>query len=231
MGRPDSTAVAALDADYLKPAFLAYLDIVGEPVRATTWPADLTFAGTGDPDLDGETFMALQGGIVDVGEVKFQEGGADTLTITLSGLILPDNDLLNIVNDEANWSGRVARLWQAIYNENDVRQGAFWNYYTGRMVGMPIVGDPGEQTIELTIETYLASLSSPSNRTYLDQEEFDPLDTSAEAAIALGNGTGGNGLTGGSGYGTPSGPYTPYYGPGGGGRGGGFHGTRGVQLY
>lgn len=212
MSRADATAVAALDAAYIKPAFLAYLDIVGDPVRATTWPADLVFAGTGDPDLDGHTFAALRADLIDVGEAKFQEGGSETLTITLSGLILPNNDLLNTLADEANWRGRVARLWQAVYNENDVRQGAFWNYYTGRMVDMPITGSPEQQIIELTIETYLASLSSPSNRTYLDQAEFDPLDQSAAAAIAIANGTGGNGLTGGGGYGSPGGGGVPDWG-------------------
>jgi len=204
MAGPDATAIAALDADYLKPAFVCYLDILGEPIRATTWPADLTFSGTGDPDLDGNTFEAIRGDVVKVGEVRNQEGGAETLTISLSGLILPDNDLLNALNDEANWRGRVIRLWQAIYNENDVQQGAYWNYYTGRMVDIPIVGDVGEQTIELQCESYLASLTSASNRTYLDQEEFDPLDFSAAAAIAIANGTGGNGLSGGYG-GVPGG--------------------------
>ena len=214
MSRADATAIAALDAEYIKPAFLAYLDIVGDPVRATTWPADLTFAGTGDPDLDGHTFFALAADLIDVGEAKFQEGGAETLTITLSGLILPDNDLLNIMANEANWRGRVARLWQAVYNENDVRQGAYWNYYTGRMVDMPITGSPDQQLIELTIETYLASLSAPSNRTYLDQQEFDPGDTSADAAVAIANGTNGVGLAGGGGYGAGM-----RYGNGGGFRG------------
>lgn len=196
--RPDSTAIAALDAEHIKPAFVGFLDILGNPVRATTWPANLTFAGTGDPDLDGHTFEALKPEFIDISEAKFQEGGGETVTAKLSGLILPDNDLLNIINDEANWRNRVARLWQAVYNENDVRQGAFWNYYTGRMVGMPITGDPGFQVIEVTIETYLAAMSGPSFRTYLDQGDFDPDDHSAEAAIAIANGTSGAGLFSGS---------------------------------
>lgn len=214
MAGPDATAIAALDAKLLRPAFIAYLDIVGDPVRATTWPADLTFAGTGDPDLDGHTFMALSGDIVEVGEVKFQEGGAETLTLSLSGLVLADNELLNLLNDESNWRGRVIRLWQAVYNEQDVRQGAFWNYYTGRMVDTPISGDPTRQTIEMQCETYLASLSTPSGRSYLDQGEFDPLDKSPEAAIAIANGVDAYGLTGGGGS-----RATPGGGGGGGGRG------------
>ncbi len=196
--RPDSTAIAAMDARYIKPAFLAYLDIVGDPLRATTWPANLTFAGDyPDPDMAGHTFVALQPDFIDISDVRFQEGGAETVTCKLSGLILPDNDLLNILNDEANWRGRPARLWQAIYNENNVQQGVFWNYYTGRMVGMPITGSPDLQVIELEIETYLASLSGPSNRTYLDQGEFDPGDESAAASIAIANGNSSGTLSGG----------------------------------
>jgi len=201
MSRADPTAVAALEGTFLKPAFLVYLDIDGDPLRSTTWPADLTFSATGDTDLDGFTFEALRADVLDVGEAKFQEGGAETLTITMSGLILPDNELLNLMADETRWRGRVARLWQAIYNQNNVRQGAFWNYYTGYMVDMPITGSPERQVIELTIETYLSALSAPSGRTYLDQHDFDPGDRSADAAIAIANGTGGAGLTGGGGYG------------------------------
>lgn len=199
--RPDAGTVAALEADYIKPAFLCYLDIVGDPLYATTWPADLMFpVDYADPDMAGKTFLALKPELITVSEVKFQEGGTETVTATLSGLILPDNDLLNILNDRANWWNRPARLWQAIYNEQDVRQGAFWNYYTGRMVGMPIVGSPDLQTVELTIESYIASTSGASNRTLLDQGDFDELDRSAEAAIAIANGTGGVGLAGGGGY-------------------------------
>lgn len=200
--RPDSAAVAALDADYIKPAFLCYLDIVGDPLYATTWPANLTFAADyPDEDMAGKTFLALKPELINISEVKYQEGGAETVTATLSGLILPDNNLLNILNNRANWWNRPARLWQAVYDETDVQRGAFWNYYTGRMVGMPISLDPNHQVIELVIESYLSSTTGASNRTLLDQADFDEQDRSAEAAIALANGTGGVGLAGGGGYG------------------------------
>ena len=192
MAGPDSTAVAALNATHIKPAFIAYLDIVGDPLRATTWPANLTFAGTGDPDIDGFTFEAIMADVGDISEVKNREGGSDTVTASLSGLILPDNDLLNIIGDRANWYGRVARLWQAIYDENDVQQGAAWHYYTGRMVNLAIRADPESQVILLSIESYLASLSEASGRTYLDQQYFDPDDLSARATVGSANGFGVN---------------------------------------
>jgi hypothetical protein len=39
------------------------------------------------------------------------------------------------------------------------------------------------------IESYLAALTSASNRTYLDQERYDAGDLSARAAIAIANGS------------------------------------------
>lgn len=219
VNRPDAEAVAALDAEHIKPAFFAYLDIVGDPLRATTWPADREFlpGQTGDPDLDGHVFHALRPELVDVSGVTAQEGGSDTVTASLSGLILPDSELLAVISNEANWKLRVARLWMAVHDENSVMHGAVWHYYTGRMVAMPISGSPESQTVEVTIEGYLASIRQASNRTLLDQGEFDPDDHSAEASIAIANGLTGAGLVGGGGGGG---------GIKGGGGGGGLDGSR-----
>jgi hypothetical protein len=194
--RPDNNAVAALNAEYIKPAFFAYLDVLGDPLRATTWPADRDFEGTGDPDLDGHRFHALRPELVDISGVTAEEGGTATVTASLSGLILPDTELLNTIANPANWRGRVARLWMGIHDENSQLHGAVWHYYTGRMVAMPISGNPETQTIEVQIEGYLASIRQASNRTYLDQAEFDPGDLSAEASIAIANGLTGTGLAG-----------------------------------
>jgi hypothetical protein len=183
MGRPDATALAALDLEYIKPAFFCFLDIVGDPVRATTWPANVTF-----PVVSGQTFSAVDPDFVDISEVKNQEGGSETVTASVSGLLLPDNELLNLIGDPANWRGRVARLWLGLYNEQNVQQGAVWNYYTGRMVSLEIRAAPDSQTIQISIENYLAALGGASNRTYLDQQLYDPDDLSAAAKIMAANG-------------------------------------------
>jgi len=190
MSGPDATARSFLDSrpDVIRPKFLCFLDIVGDPVRATTWPASLIMSSTGDVDLDGYTYTAIDPQFVSISPVTEQEGGSETVTATLSGLIGPDNDLLNIMGDESNWKGRSARLWQGVCNEEYVDQGAIWPYYTGRMNSLTIRGSASSQTISVEIETYIALLSPASNRTYLDQNLFDPLDTSAEAAIAIANG-------------------------------------------
>lgn len=201
MARPDATATEALGAQVVRPAFICWLDIIGDPVRATTWPADITFAGTGDADLDGFTFYAIDPTVTSISPVKHQDGGSETVTASLSGLILPDTDLLNIIGDEGNWLGRDARLWTALYNESNVQQGAVWNYHTGKMTALRIVGSAEKQLIEVSIETYLAAIAPPSNRTYLDQKHFDSGDDSAAASIAIANGVSGSnpGLPGGSG--------------------------------
>ena len=70
-----------------------------------------------------------------------------------------------------------------------------WNFYTGYMTVPKLVGDSNGQTIALTIENYLNYMSAASNRSYLNQSAYDPGDKSAEAAIAVANGTSGVGLS------------------------------------
>ena len=92
------------------------------------------------------------------------------------------------------------------------QRGAIQHYYTGYMVALKIGGSPASQTIEVSIETYLAAFAQASNRSYLDQELFDPGDLSARAAVAIANGVSGNPLV----SNTP----TPGNGAGAGGGGG-----------
>lgn len=190
--RPDAAASLVLDSEVVRPAFLVWLDFVGDPVRSTTWIADITLAGTGDADLDGYTFDALDPDLVSISDAINREGGSETVTARLSGLVGPNTDLLNIIGDVSKWRGRDARLWCIVHDEQYMRQGAVWAYYTGRMVSARIGGSADDQFVEVGIESYLATLTQASNRTYLDQAYFDPGDLSAECAISIANGdTGG----------------------------------------
>lgn len=187
--RPDDAANAALAAHVRRPVTFCFLDVGDEPIRVTNAPYPFTFTGTGDEDLDGHTFQAVDPRFVNVGPVKAKEGGTDTLTLQLSGLAGVDDDLMNDIGDRARWAGRDARLWRALLHPHDLtRIGAIWTYYTGYMSVPMIGGDRTSQTISLEIETYLAFFGQSSNRTYLDQRDFDPGDLSAELAIAIANG-------------------------------------------
>lgn len=187
--RPDAAAQAALAADVRRPFTVAFLDIVGDPIRVTDAPYGFTFTDTGDADLDGFTFEAVDPRVVSVGSVKAREGGTDTLTLSLSGLTSVDAATLEEIGDKAAWQGRVARLWKGMLDPADLtRIGAVWTYYTGYMAVPKVVGDSKSQTILLDVESYLGFFSQASARSYLDQARFDPGDHSAELAIAIANG-------------------------------------------
>lgn len=193
----DSTAKAQLDAEIIKPRWYAWLDIIGDPVRATTAPANVLFPNTvTDPDLKGQLFVAYRPEVVNISEVKHQKGGAGQVVASLSGLILPDNQLLNLLANPVNWQGRIARLWMGIHDQTGVQKGAVVAYYGGFMSSLEIHGQPDSQTIECTIESFPASWSRASGRTYMSQSKYDPNDLSAAAALAAANG-GTSGLSGG----------------------------------
>lgn len=186
--RPDAVANAALAAHVRRPINIAFLDIAGEPVRVTDGPYHLTFAGTGDEDLDGHTFQALDPSVVSVGKVRAKEGGSDTVTLTLSGLAGIDDDVMTQIGNKAAWAGRDARIWKAMLDPVQLtRIGAIWCYHTGYMSVPKITGDRTSQEISLDVESYLGFLTQASGRTYLDQSSFDAGDLSAELAIAIAN--------------------------------------------
>lgn len=217
MALPDATAGAQLASGFFDPWWIGFLDFDGDPVRVTTAPTSLAMSGTGDPDLDGHTFTAVSPSLVRVGDVRNAVGGSDTLTCLLSGIVGPDSDLLNTVGDTTLWRLRLARLWAIIHNQSGAQQGAVWNYYTGRMSALTIIGSPTEQTVRLDIENYLASLKRASGRTYLDQASFDAADNTAALTIGVANGT-------------LKGVVTAAYGAGFGGGAGGGRFDRNVNL-
>lgn len=193
MAGPDAAAMAALRS-YTTPVhavYIGYLDILGDPIRVTTAPYALTVGSgaTGDADLDGHTFSAIDPQFISVGSITMQEGGAETVTCQLSGLIGVDTTLLNQIGNKANWQGRVARLWQMQLDESLTQVGAIWPWFTGYMTVPKIIGDKSHQIIELEIESYLAFIRSASGRTYLNQADYDSGDLSAAASIACANGT------------------------------------------
>lgn len=207
----DTSARTAAAADVVAPAFFIFCDVLGDPVRATTFSPGITPAGTGDADLDGFAFTGISPEVLKVGDVAHSEDGSDTLQVELSGIVTLDTELMNDLGNVTKWRGRTARLWVRFWDiEARAWAGGFVPYYTGYMWGVEI--DPGaeRQAIRLTIENYIAIFSAASNRTYLSQRDFDASDTSAQASISSANGTRSGGSF--SGSGAVSGP------PGGGGQ-------------
>lgn len=211
MSRPDTTAAAALEQQVIRPVWLGFLDFLTEPVRVNTSGASITFSGTGNPDLDGNTFDGISADVIDIGEVSTGESGTESVTATLSGITGLDDEMLAEINDASNWQGRTCQLWRIIRDAANVQQGGVQHYYTGYMTDLEVNAAPDGQSITVTIEGYVSAFSAPSYRSYLDQSRYDPDDQSARAAIAIANGTSGNSIT----SNTPVG--------GGAGGGGGFN--------
>lgn len=204
MSNLSPTLQTAIEQPILYLRWLCYLDILGDPVRATTGLYAKTFSGTGDADLDGDTYTPYPSELVSVSDVKHDESGSDQVTVSLSGLVVNNSTLLNVIGDRNNWQGRTARLWWYVVDENEAQVGEIYSYYTGYMNDVTINGSPESQTIALSIENYLVSLSVTSSKTYQMQKEYDSGDESASRSIAAANGANKSGVntmySGGSGY-------------------------------
>jgi hypothetical protein len=199
MARPDATAGAALEQNKtILPVYYVFMDFVDDELRANTSGRDVTLLGTGQPDLDGEYF-GIATNLVSISPVRMADGGSQPVVVRLSGLRDLNDDLLEAISTRSRWQGRTARLWQTIRDETRAQQGGIRHYYTGYMMSVALRGSRESQTVEMTIESYLASFSAPSGQTYLNAEDFDPGDMSARATIAITNGISGNPLLAGTG--------------------------------
>lgn len=218
MPKLDATAKAAVEGSAFAPAFYIYLDLMGadgvtpDPLRITTFGADTIFSGTGDSDLDGKTFVAWGGALIDISDISDNEGGSDTLTVRLSGIVSMDADVVAKIGNKALWQGRLCRVWMRVYDESGVTaQGAVVALYTGYMSSVRIGAEPESQVIELSVEKHLSFYSQASNRSYLNQTDYDLADTSAAATMAASNGlrrsSGALGGAGGGGAGPNRGDY------------------------
>ena len=183
----DPTTQAALEGTVVNWRVLIYADFVGDVLRGTTGLYDKAISGSGDVELDG-TYDSFNHDLINVSTVKHNESGSDTVSISMSGLVVNNADFLAIIGDKSKWQGRVARLWFYCVNENEGQVGSIIPYYTGYMNEVGITGDAQSQTVTLTIENYLTSIAGAQNKTYLIQNIFDAGDLSGEAAVSAANG-------------------------------------------
>lgn len=188
MSNLSGTLQTAIEAPIVYARWVCYLDVVGDPVRATTGLYDKTFSGTGDPDLDGDTYVPYPSDLISVSEVTHDEAGSNQVSVSMSGLIVNNADFLNTIGNRSNWQGRTARLWWYVVDENENQIGEVYSYYTGYMNDITINGSPDSQMITLTIEHYLVTLSVTTGKTYAMQKEYDAGDESASRAISAANG-------------------------------------------
>lgn len=188
MSNLSPTLQTAIEQQIVNFRWVCFLDVVGDPLRATTGLYEKTFAGTGDPDLDGQTFAPFPADLISVSDVEHDENGSNQVSVAMSGLIVNDAAFLNIIGNKSNWQGRTARLWWYVVDNNETQIGKPYAYYTGYMNDLTINGSPQSQTVTVSIEHYLVTLSVTTNKTYQMQKEYDSDDDSARLSIAVANG-------------------------------------------
>ncbi len=183
----DATTQAALEATVVNWRVLIYADFVGDVLRGTSGLYNKVISGSGDTELDG-TYEGFSHDLINVSPVKHNESGSDTVTISMSGLVVNNADFLAIIGDKSKWQGRTARLWFYCVDQNENQIGSIIPYYTGYMNEVGISGNSESQAVSLTIENYLASIAGAQNKTYLIQNIFDAGDLSGEASVSAANG-------------------------------------------
>lgn len=190
MSNLNGTVQAVIEGQIVNARWVCYLDVDTDPLRATTGLYNKTFTGTGDVDLDGFTFESYPAELISVSEVQHDESGSNQVAVTMSGLVVNNAAFLALIGDRTKWQGRTARLWWYVVDENETQiTSDVYGYYTGYMNDITINGSPDQQSITMTIEHYLTTLTITTNKTYAMQKEFDSGDFSADASIAVANGT------------------------------------------
>lgn len=190
MSNLNGTVQAVIEGQIVNARWVCYLDVDTDPLRATTGLYNKTFSGTGDVDLDGYTFESYPAELISVSEVQHDESGSNQVAVTMSGLVVNNAAFLALIGDRTKWQGRTARLWWYVVDANETQiTSDVYGYYTGYMNDITINGSPDQQSITMTIEHYLTTLTVTTNKTYAMQKEFDSGDFSADASIAVANGT------------------------------------------
>lgn len=188
-GRPLNPATStALGAKVVYDAWLFRLDIEGDPVIVWTGPRDVSFAGTGDPALEGVLFVGM-GNIGDIGQIVDGRGGSQAVQLRLPGINLADEALRQVVFNENRWQKRSAWIWIATLDENYNIVGVPFRVKTGRMDQMRVGQGRGQNFVQVTIESHQAYASIATNTKYSEQKDIDPTDTSQDYVQDLANRT------------------------------------------
>lgn len=141
-----------LAAPVVHPVFVGWLDFKTDPVRGWTGPGAFAPTGTGDSDLDGETFLHAEGPI-SIGDFTEDSGLGQPLPITFSAGEMDDEEaFLQLVVDERLFMGRTAKIWLFFMqdDESDV-EADFDVLFSGVMVKAQTSRQPGEPAL-VTIE-------------------------------------------------------------------------------
>lgn len=219
MTRPlDAATSTALGLPDLPFAALLYLDILGDPLITWNGIGDLPFAlgATGDPSLDGNTFLGI-GSIIEISAASDGVGGSDALEVALPGVDPFQPAMRQVITNRNRWQFRRAVVWlMALDPDTLAIVGKPFRIKTGRMDRMPFNEANKEAVIKCSIEGQQAYGNSPLGTRYSEAIDINPNDISQNFVYSLANMSPQMGQAS-----AASGGYDGGGGGGGGGQGGG----------
>jgi len=182
---------AALSAPAVYPSTLIFADFADLPLRYAFAPFSLLVpTGLADADVncEGFTFTAIDSQVLSISSIAHEDGGTQTLIITLRAT--PDDvELLAAIENPALYVGRMVRIWMVVHDgAGAVAQISPSQGYKGFM-GVPTqTVDPSTGTMQVVmeVENWQAILGRAPSRTYLTQKLYDALDESANVSIGGG---------------------------------------------
>lgn len=169
-----------LAAAVVRPVYIGFLDFESDPIRGWTGPGTLVPTGTGDADLDSETFYEAAGA-VQITDFTEDQGLGGPVTVTFAAGEMDDDDIvLQLVADRRAFMGRKARFWlgflnaaeSAILPEIDAK-------FSGVMVSAETTRQPGQPaTISVTCDQDTQKARTAPVR-LIDHQVFYPGDTAS----------------------------------------------------
>lgn len=178
-----------LAAATVRPVHIGSLDFKDDPVRGWTGPGTLAPTGTGDPDLDGDTFDQAAG-IINVSGFSDDTGIGDPITLTFAAGEMTDESIITqIVADRRAFQGRRARFWLAFLNaaESAILP-EIEPLFTGVMISAQTSRQPGQpSTIQIECDQDTQKAQGPPLR-YADHQVFNTGDTASSFLVDLARG-------------------------------------------
>lgn len=169
-----------LAAATVRPVHVGWLDFKDDAVRGWTGPGTFAPTGTGDADLDGETFNSAEG-VVDINGFGQDMGIGSPVTVTFAAGEMEDEQIFEqLVADRRAFLGRKARFWLAFLSADEsavlpeiepLFSGVMVAADTERQVGSPAV-------IRVTSDQDTQKRASAPVR-WIDHQFYNPTDTAS----------------------------------------------------
>jgi hypothetical protein len=170
---------AVLAAAIVRPVTIGFLDIKDDPVHGWDGPGVFAPTGTGDPDLDGETFGSAAGA-VEITDFVEDMGIGDKVTVTFAAGEMDDEEIFQqLVADRRTFQGRKARFWRGFLTADESGVLADMDaLFTGVMVSAETQRQTGKpSTISVTCDQDTQKARGVGPARWSDHLFFYPDDT------------------------------------------------------